>query len=65
MSRNHDPLHDITVQLIHETDKAWLLNDGAKENVWVPKSWGELDNNPDGTYTLTMPESKCKEKGFI
>jgi hypothetical protein len=33
-------LTEITVELLHETERAWLVNDGAKE-IWIPKSMGE------------------------
>lgn len=57
-------LHDIPVQLIHETEKAWLVNDGTKE-AWVPKSIAEMEQNRDGTWTLTAPQSILKQKGFL
>lgn len=58
-------LEDITVVLVHSTEKAWLVNDGKTE-VWFPKSWGELEKNPDGkSWTLTAEESKLIEKGLV
>lgn len=57
-------LEDVTVQLVHETGKAWLLNDG-KTQEWFPKAWGELSPNTDGTFTLTSEEQKLIEKGFL
>lgn len=53
-------LFDMAADVIAETDKAWLLNDGVSEE-WVPKS--QVEDNGDGTFT--MPEWLAKEKGFI
>jgi len=56
-------LIDCTVILVHETEKAWLLNDGSKK-CWIAKSQAELE--PTGpTWTLTLPEWLAKEKGLI
>ena len=58
-------LVDITVEIIHSTDKAYLVNDGTVE-AWIPKSVCEVE--PEGRpnfYIITMPERTAKEKGFI
>lgn len=55
-----DRLTDIAAELRHETPKAFLLFDGAREE-WVPKSM--VENNRDGTFT--MPEWLAQDKGFI
>ena len=52
-------LTDITCQIEHETEKAYLLFDG-KIRAWVPKS--RCQDNEDGTFT--MPESVAIEKEF-
>lgn len=52
-------LVDITCTLRHQTDKAYLVDDGDKQ-VWVPKSQCEYD---DGV--LTLPEWLARDKGFI
>lgn len=58
-------LVQISVELVHETEKAWLLNDGTQK-VWFPKSWGELEKAEDGTtYVLETEESKAIEKELI
>lgn len=59
-----DPeLIDVTVALKHETAKAWLVSDGAKD-VWVPKSQGDLAD--DGkVFTLTLPLWLAKDKGLV
>lgn len=53
-------LVDIKAELIHETEKAYLINDGDRE-VWIPKSQVEFD----GDRTFTMKERLAKEKWLI
>ena len=57
-------LYDISVELVHETPKAWRVSDGKSEE-WIPKSQAELSRENDGTYTLTAPDWLLKAKGFI
>ena len=57
---------DITVEIIHETDAAFLVNDGD-EDVWVPKS--QIENNED-LYVgccdvIYIPVWLALDKGFI
>ncbi len=72
MSEYKSDLIDITAELRHETDKAYLIFDGRTEikkgdtvpsevRVWIPKSKVEYDGNK----TFTMPEWLALEKGFI
>jgi hypothetical protein len=42
---------DIEAEVIHETERAWLLSDGDHE-AWVPKS--QVENNEDGTFTMPL-----------
>ena len=51
---------DIDAEIVHETDKAYLLDVGGRE-VWVPKS--QVQNNEDGTFTL--PEWLAIEKELV
>lgn len=53
-------LIEIAAEVIHETDKAYLLFDGVRK-AWVPKS--VTQDNEDGTFT--MPERLAQEKEFI
>ncbi len=67
MSRSK--LVDIEVELVHETDMAWLVRNieddpEAYDPVWIPKSRGELSINDD-TLTLTIPESLAIEKELV
>jgi hypothetical protein len=58
--RGDNRLTDIAAIIKHQTDKAFLLHDGAREE-WVPKDL--VEDNKDGTFT--MPEWLAQEKGFI
>jgi hypothetical protein len=53
-------LADIDAILVHETEKAYLL-ETDKGKGWVPKSVTE--DNSDGTFTL--PEELAIEKGLV
>ncbi len=53
-------LIDIEARRVNETEKAWLLDFGGKEPVWIPKSMGEFDGKE-----LTVPESYAEQKGLI
>ena len=55
-------LIDIEARLVHQTEKAWLLDTGNDEPTWLPKSACEFD---EGDGTLTLPRSLAKEKGLI
>jgi hypothetical protein len=52
-------LIEIAVVVRHETEKAWLVDDGTKQ-VWLPKSRVEVEGG-----VLTIPESLAKEKELI
>jgi hypothetical protein len=63
-------LTDLTVELVHETEKAWLVSQGLKDkdgkqiNIWIPKSVGELE--PEGNlYILTLPVRYAEDKGLV
>jgi hypothetical protein len=56
--------HSISCKLVRETPKAWLLDTGDDE-VWFPKSQGELYERGDGTHDLFGEEWLLKEKGLI
>lgn len=59
-------LIDLSVVLVHETDRAVLIDHGGAENVWLPKSLCEIERDPNGkTWTLTLPERIAEEKGLI
>jgi hypothetical protein len=53
-------LFDFSATLKHETENAYLVNDGDKD-YWLPKSMTE--NNGDGTFTI--PEWMAIEPGIV
>ena len=63
MSDHASNLVDIAVEFRHETPKAILVYDGAKE-VWLPKSQVEYEHSGGGVI-VTMPEWLAKDKGLI
>lgn len=74
MTTGQSDLVDITAELKHETDKAYLIDDGSGKEVWVPKSHVERSNQPvriaekgqsNHTFEFTMPEWLATEKGLI
>lgn len=60
-------LIDITVQRLHETEKAVLVTDSIPEKgVWLAKSMIEIEPSVvGGLFTVTMPEWLALEKGLI
>lgn len=59
-------LYDITVQVIHETDKAWLVTEDGEKKIWIPKSVGEMSEpKVANTCVLTAPEWILKDKGLL
>lgn len=55
-------LVDIDVDMVHETEKAFLVTIDGKTKVWIAKSQCELDTE---TKVLTCPEWLAKDKGLI
>ena len=55
-------LIDVEARLVHETEKAWLLDTGDDEPTWLPKSSCELD---EATGALTLPQPLAEEKGLV
>jgi len=53
-------LVDIACEVLHQTEGAILIDDGAAKT-WLPKSLTQV--NDDGTVTL--PEWLAQEKGLI
>jgi len=52
-------LCDMELDIVHETDKAWLVKDGRDVKAWLPKSAVERDGK-----TFTMSLALALEKGF-
>ena len=58
---------DVTVQKLHETDRAVLVTDSIPEKgVWLSKSLIEIEASATGgLYEVTLPEWLAQEKGLI
>ena len=58
---------EIAVVITRETEKAYLVNFGAPELVWVPKSQiNDYVEEDDGRISsIFIPEWLAKEKGMI
>ena len=58
---------DITVQKLHEIDRAVLVTDSIPEKgVWLSKSLIEIEASATGgLYEVTLPEWLAQEKGLI
>lgn len=62
--KHHDIVEIVATQ-VHETQMAYLINDGATE-AWVPKS--QVERSPTakpGVYEYSMPERLAVQKGFF
>ena len=62
---------DVTVRLVRRSDRAALCQpargafDEHKEPHWFPLSLVEIADNGNGTHTLTCPEWKLRQAGFL
>ena len=62
----HNEMVTIACKIVRETEKAYLINDGSRKDVWVPKSqckWEPSDAKDEGE--MEMPEWIAKDKGLI
>lgn len=62
LDNSKSDLIDIACIIVTETEKAYLIDHGAKAKVWVPKSQCEYDENDK---TLALPKWLAKDKGII
>jgi hypothetical protein len=62
-----DDYADFDVQLLHETDRAYLVTETIPEmGFWIPKSQCQLEETSvGGIYTLSLPEWLAVEKGLL
>lgn len=63
-----DRLVDITVEKLHETERAVLVTDSTPDNaVWLAKSLIEMEPNAlnAGLVDVTLPEWLATERGLI
>ena len=58
-------LIDIEGYLNHKTLEAICVDVDDVEDVWLPIALVEWEENPDGSITITLPESLAYEKGLI
>lgn len=67
MTNYRSDLIDISVVLVHQTDKAVLVDPGFDEEpVWLPRSAIEIERDGNGkTWTVTLPEALAQSKGLI
>lgn len=58
---------EITVHLLHETDRAVLVTDSTPENgVWLPLSQIEIMPADTGRlHVVTLPEWLAMERGLV
>jgi hypothetical protein len=61
MKKGNSDLVDISGEVRHETEKAYLFYDG-KDQAWMPKSLCQWD---DLNKIMTCPEWIALEKGLI
>jgi len=60
-------LHDLELQLHHETDRAILVSDDgdAANGVWLAKSIIEFEKKDKGIVIVTLPEWLGIERGLL
>lgn len=60
-------LIDITVHLLHETERAVLVTDSTPEHgVWLPRSQIEIEPaDTGGLHVVTLPEWLAIERGLV
>jgi hypothetical protein len=61
MKSRSDRLCDVEGELLYETERAYRIDFGGDEPVWIPKS--QVECNGDGTFT--MPEWLAIEKEIL
>ena len=66
MSEGSSERKSIKCELLRESPSglAWLIDFEGQE-VWIPKSQGELYKSDDGRYTLFAEKWVLKKKGLI
>lgn len=68
MKKEHDIITLTKIDLLHETERAWLFDtgrkkpDGKPEGVWVPKSQCEYDIENE---ELQLPEWLAVKAGLV
>lgn len=67
MTTTNPKLHDLTMQLHHDTGMAVLVSETGDEKkaVWLPRSQVEVEVIKGNIVEVTLPEWLAKEKGLI
>ena len=63
----HTPeVHEIAVEIVHETELAWLVDDG-RTKTWLPKSKVEVERESERPRfaMVTLPERLAIDKGLV
>lgn len=59
-------LIDIEARRVHATERAILIDNGGKENVWLPLAIVEVSPcRKAGHVIVTMPQAFAEEKGLV
>lgn len=65
---NRTPVQMVEVSVVikRETEKAYLVNHGVSEEVWIPKSQIDDYTEENGAITsVFIPEWLAEEKGMV
>lgn len=65
MSQSNDNTVEVEAVIKHETEKAYLIDHGGEEEVWMPKSQVRDIVRGPKSVTLTVTEWIANEKGMI
>jgi hypothetical protein len=58
---------EIVAKVIKRTEKAILINDGSNQDIWIPLSQIEIENEDEkeGFIEFLIPEWLAFDKGLI
>jgi hypothetical protein len=59
---------DVEVELLRETEKAWLIRSFAgkrSREMWIPKSQGEITGPIKGVWVVTLPTWFAENKELV
>lgn len=62
MASGKSDLFEVHVEIKRETGRAILVDAGLEDEIWLPKSQIEID---DEKGTVSIPEWLAKEKGLL
>lgn len=69
MNYREDPLVEVNVAYLYQTDEAIKVEDAEGRQLWIPKTLcGDMDFSDTAQgdeFTLSLPESFATEKGLI